>query len=86
MSSALSKFNIEQVKSKQHPASQGAGLAYNEMIKNVLPPIVNELEKKILGLYKKVDFLHNLKTRVCKCECWEGCQDVKTYDDVDTNS
>jgi hypothetical protein len=30
-------------------------LAYNEMIKDVLPPIVAELEKKIADLEEKLD-------------------------------
>jgi hypothetical protein len=83
MSSALSKFIVKQIRAFKHEASDGADLAYNEMIENVLPSIVSELEEKILELYKKIDQLSNLKTKVCKCECWEGCQDVKTYDDSD---
>ena len=86
MSSALAKFNMKQTRRGQCDAGVGATLAYNEMIKEVLPSIVTELEVKILDLYKKIDHLSNLKTRVCKCECWEGCQDVKTYDDLDTNT
>jgi hypothetical protein len=55
MSTALESFKIKQTRSGQHPAGQGAMLAYNEMIKDVLPPIVAELEKKIADLEEKLD-------------------------------
>ncbi len=63
MSTSLASFSIKQTRSGQHPAGVGATLAYNEIIKDVLPSIVRELEDKILELQKTVDELRNsLKT------------------------
>lgn len=55
MSTALASFNQKQTRSGQNPAGVGATLAYNEIIRDVLPPIVAELEKKIADLQAKVD-------------------------------
>jgi len=55
MSTALATFKMHETRPKQHPAGVGATLAYNEIVKDVLPPIVAELEKKIADLEKKVD-------------------------------
>ena len=55
MSTALATFKMHETRPKQHPAGGGATLAYNEIVKDVLPPIVAELEKKIADLEKKVD-------------------------------
>jgi hypothetical protein len=55
MSTALATFKIHQTRQKQSEAGLGATLAYNEIIKDVLPPIVAELEKKIAELEEKVD-------------------------------
>ena len=57
MSSALATFKLQQTRTGQHPAGVGATLAYNGMIKDVLPPIVRELEEKITELQKKIDEL-----------------------------
>jgi hypothetical protein len=54
MSTALATFNTKETRSKQSPAGVGATLAYNEIVKDVLPPIVAELEKKIADLQEKV--------------------------------
>ncbi len=55
MSSALATFNLKQNRPKQSAAGIGASLAYNEIIRDVLPPIIAELEKKIAELQEKVD-------------------------------
>ena len=47
MSTALATFKMHETRPKQHPAGVGATLAYNEIVKDVLPPIVAELEKKV---------------------------------------
>lgn len=47
MSSALANFYLKKVRAGQSPAGIGAILAYNEITKEVLPPIVRELEEKI---------------------------------------
>jgi len=59
MSTALAKFNLKQTRTGQHPAGVGATLAYNEMVKDVLPPIVRELEEKILELQKIIEELRS---------------------------
>lgn len=53
----LATLNLKQIRSGQSPAAVGATLAYNEIVKDVLPPIVQELEEKILELQKKIDEL-----------------------------
>jgi hypothetical protein len=55
MSSALASLKEKQTRPKQSDAGVGATLAYNEIIRDVLPPIVAELEKKIVDLEAKVD-------------------------------
>ena len=55
MSIALATFRLHETRPKQSPAGVGATLAYNEIIKDVLPPIVAELEKKIADLENKVN-------------------------------
>ena len=55
MSTALATFKLGETRSKQHPAGVGAVLAVNEIIRDVLPPIVAELEKKINDLQEKVN-------------------------------
>jgi hypothetical protein len=55
MSSALATFNLKQTRPKQSDAGIGASLAYNEIIRDVLPPIIAELEKKIADLQEKID-------------------------------
>ena len=55
MSTALATFKLHESRPKQHPAGVGATLAYNEIVRDVLPPIVAELEKKIAELQEKVD-------------------------------
>jgi hypothetical protein len=57
MSSALAKLNLKQTRTGQHPAGVGATLAYNEIVKDVLPPIIRELEEKITELQKTVEEL-----------------------------
>ena len=55
MSTALATFRLHETRPKQHPAGVGATLAYNEIVRDVLPPIIAELEKKIADLQEKVD-------------------------------
>ena len=55
MSTALAAFNMKETRPKQSPAGVGATLAYNEIVRDVLPPIVAELEKKIADLQEKVN-------------------------------
>lgn len=55
MSTALETFKVRATRPNQHPAGVGAVLAYNEIIKGVLPPIVSELEKKIASLEEKLE-------------------------------
>ena len=55
MSTALASFQLHQTRPKQSQAGLGATLAYNEIVRDVLPPIVAELEKKISDLQEKVD-------------------------------
>ena len=55
MSTALATFKLGETRSKQHPAGVGAVLAVNKIIRDVLPPIVAELEKKINDLQEKVN-------------------------------
>jgi hypothetical protein len=55
MSTALAMFRLHETRPNQSPAGAGARLAYNEIVKDVLPPIVAELEKKIADLQEKVD-------------------------------
>jgi hypothetical protein len=57
MSSALSSFKQHKTRPKQSEAGIGATLAYNGIITNVLPPIVDELEGKITKLEKKLDHI-----------------------------
>jgi hypothetical protein len=59
MSTALAKLNLKQIRLGQSPASVGATLVYNEMIKEILPPIVRELEEKILELQKIIEELRS---------------------------
>jgi hypothetical protein len=60
MSSALANFDVKKIKAGQSPAGIGAILAYNEITKEVLPPIVRELEEKIAELQKTVEELRKL--------------------------
>lgn len=60
MSSILSNLKLKQTRTGQHPAGVGATLAYNEMVKDVLPPIVQELEEKISVLQETVNELVKL--------------------------
>jgi len=60
MATALAKFDLKNVRDGQHPAGVGATLAYNQMIKEVLPPIVRELEEKIAELQKTVEELRKI--------------------------
>jgi hypothetical protein len=60
MSTALATFKLQQTRTGQHPAGVGATLAYNGMIKEVLPPIVRELEEKIAELQKTVEELRKI--------------------------
>ena len=60
MSTALATFKLRETRPKQHLAGVGAAagayvLAVNEIIRDVLPPIVAELEKKINDLQEKVN-------------------------------
>ena len=55
MSEALKSMTPKQTRTGQAPAGAGATLAYNMIIKDVLPPIVAELEKKIADLQQQVD-------------------------------
>ena len=55
MSTALATFKLRETRPKQHLAGVGAVLAVNEIIRDVLPPIVAELEKKINDLQEKVN-------------------------------
>lgn len=55
MSEALASLKEKQPRPKQSDAGKGAILAYNEIIRDVLPPIVTELEKKISELQEKLD-------------------------------
>jgi hypothetical protein len=55
MSTALASLKLKQTRSGQNPAGIGATLAYNEIIRDALPPIVAELENKILELQEKLD-------------------------------
>jgi hypothetical protein len=59
MSTALAKLNLKQIRLGQSPAGVGATLAYNEMIKEILPPVVRELEEKILELQKIIEELRS---------------------------
>jgi hypothetical protein len=54
MSTALSSFTLKQTRPKQSEAGVGSTLAYNQIIRDVLPPIVAELEKKIADLQAKI--------------------------------
>jgi len=56
MSTALASFNLHEIRPKQAGRS-GATLAINEIIRNILPPIVAELEGKISELQQKVDHI-----------------------------
>jgi hypothetical protein len=51
----LATFNLKQTRPKQSDAGIGASLAYNEIIRDVLPPIIAELERKIADLQEKID-------------------------------
>lgn len=57
MSTALATFKLHQTRTDQSPAGIGAIIAYNEITKEVLPPIVRELEEKIAKLQKTVEEL-----------------------------
>lgn len=50
-------LKLKQIRLGQSPAAVGAALAYNEIVKDVLPPIIEEFEQKILELQKKIDEL-----------------------------
>ena len=54
MSEALKSITPQETRTGQAPAGVGATLAYNMIIKDVLPPIVAELEKKIADLQEQV--------------------------------
>ncbi len=60
MSTSLAKLNLKQTRAGQHTAGVGATLAYNEIVKDVLPPIVRELEEKISELQRTIDELRKL--------------------------
>jgi hypothetical protein len=60
MSTALATFKMKQTRTGQHPAGVGATLAYNEIVKDVLPPIVQELEERITKLNNTVEELRKL--------------------------
>jgi len=55
MSTTLASLKMKQTRTGQNPAGVGATLAYNEIIRDVLPPIVAELEKKITELEEKIN-------------------------------
>ena len=57
MSSVLANLKLKRTRTGQSPEGIGATLAYNEIIKDVLPPIVSELEEKISILQKTVENL-----------------------------
>lgn len=57
MSSVLANLKLKRTRTGQSQAGIGSTLAYNEIIKDVLPPIVNELEEKISILQKTVENL-----------------------------
>jgi hypothetical protein len=56
----ITGLKLKQTRTGQHPAGVGATLAYNEMVKDVLPPIVQELEEKISVLQETVNELVKL--------------------------
>lgn len=60
MSTALSNFDLKKIRAGQSLAGIGAILAYNEITKEVLPPIVRELEEKIAKLQKTVEELQKI--------------------------
>ena len=55
MSGALNSMTPKETRAPWEPAGVGATLAYNMIIRDVLPPIVAELEKKIADLQQRVD-------------------------------
>jgi hypothetical protein len=57
MSAALSLFKIKHTRKGQSQAGVGATLVHNEIITDILPPIVSELEKKITELQRKIDHI-----------------------------
>ena len=54
MSTALATFQLKTTRSIQSQAGVGSTLAYNEILRDVLPPIVAELEKKIADLERRL--------------------------------
>jgi|LauGreDrversion4_2_1035121.scaffolds.fasta_scaffold427136_2 hypothetical protein len=57
MSTALASFKLHETRPKQSPAGVGATLAHNGIIRDILPPIVAELEGKISELQQKVNHI-----------------------------
>ena len=57
MSTALQSIKIVEPRSEQHAARQGALLAQLVIVRDVLPPIVAELEGKISELQQKVNHI-----------------------------
>ena len=57
MSTALDSFKSRETRTGQSKAGVLATLTYNEIIKDVLPPIVGELEGKIAELQRKIDHI-----------------------------
>lgn len=57
MSTALSAIKPQTPRSEQGPAGQGASLAILCMTRDVLPPIVTELEARIASLEERIRWL-----------------------------
>ena len=55
MSTALESFELHKTRPKQSQAGVAATLAYNEILRDVLPPIVAELEKRIAELERRLN-------------------------------
>ena len=63
MSTALQGLKLKETRPKQDAAGVGATLAYNMVIRDALPGIVAELEKKIADLQSKVDDLASTSSK-----------------------
>ena len=57
MSTALRSLKIEGSRTGQNPVGAGASLAKLVIVRDVLPPIVAELEGKISELQQKIDHI-----------------------------